>query len=295
MSSILLPSSKSVNQRTLDILSSAGIALDRMGSKRDTNILLTGIKWPMTAALVHQSRIPQLVADGAYTLGIVGLDSVKESGVDVEVCADLLFNRSTWNKAKIVLVTKEGGLTDATSVPNGAQVLTEYPRLTRQFFGKLGRKVVIVPSRGSIEAEIPNPYPFGVCLTETGQSLRANGLRVIRTLMETSTVLIANKKEYRDPETQRSIRAFKTILLGVIAAREKVMLAANVPVTNLNEVLAALPALRSPTVTKLANERYVSVSVVVSRDKLNDLQERLLVLEAEGLVVMPLFSLIQSR
>ncbi|MBI5457306.1 ATP phosphoribosyltransferase [Candidatus Kaiserbacteria bacterium] len=289
---ILLPSTKSVHQRALDLLDVAGIKLFR-GRGGDTNIPLTGVTWPQKASFVHQSRIPQLVETGRYILGMVGLDSVRESGADVEVCADLLFNRSTWNKAEIVLVTDQTG--GPARIPKGARVLTEYPRLTRAYFEKIGCEVEIVASRGSIESEIPDPYPYGVCLTETGQSLRANNLRIIGTLMHTSTVLIANKGAFRDDDVRRAVGMFKTILLGVIAAREKVMLVANVPVTNLNEVLAALPALRSPTVTALADKKYVSVSVVVPRADLNYLQERLLILEAEGLVVMPLTSLIQSR
>ncbi len=291
MSSILLPSTKSVHQRVLDLLGLAGIQMDRVTSKRDTDILLSGIRWPTTAAFVHQSRIPQLVASGEYTLGVVGLDAVKESGVDVEICADLLFNRSTWNKAKIVVVTGEGC---PENVLDGAEVLTEYPRLTREYFKKMKRKVVIVPSRGSVESEVPKPYPLGVCLSETGQSLRANGLRVIGEIMETSTMLITNKNAYEDEETRENIRTFKAILLGVIAAREKVMLIANVPTANLSGVLSILPALRSPTVTPLANSKYVSVSVVVSRSELNGVQEQLLKHGAEDIVVMPIASLIQS-
>ncbi|OGG80587.1 ATP phosphoribosyltransferase [Candidatus Kaiserbacteria bacterium RIFCSPLOWO2_01_FULL_54_13] len=294
MSSLLLPSTKSVQQRALDLLALAGIRLDREDSKGDRNVSLKGIRWPSTAAFAHQSRIPGLVASGQYTLGLVGLDSVRESGADVKICADLLFNRSTWEKARVVLVTGEDGLTDASSVPNGAEVLTEYPFLTRSFFRKLGRKVRVISSRGSIESEVPLPYPFGVCLTETGEGLRANRLRVIGTLMETSTVLIANRQECEYAQFQKDVLMFKTILLGVIAAREKVMLVANVPQDNLSAVLAVLPALTSPTVAPLANERYVSVSAVVPRSQLNDLQEQLLDCRAEGLIVTPLTSLIQS-
>ena len=294
MSSILLPSTKSICQRTLDLFASAGIRLNSQGG--DSDILLNGVRWPYCASLVHQSRIAQLVAaKNEYVLGVLGLDGVRESGQNVEVCADLLYNRTTWNKAKIVVVAGKNGITSVDSIPNGAEVLTEYPRLTAEYFKKRGRKVVIVPSRGSIESEVPQPYPFGVCLSETGASIRNNGLRIIGEIMETSTVLIANKKEFKDPETRRSIKAFATILLGAIAAREKVMLTANVPATNLSEVLAALPALRSPTVTTLADKRYLSVGVVVPRDNLNYLQEQLLALECEGLIVTPLISVIQSR
>lgn len=299
MLKILLPSTKSVKERTIALLSSASMILTKQVG--DTNIPVIGAPWPLEASFAHQSRIPKLIESGAFDVGCVGLDGVLESEADVSVCADLLLNRSTNKKARVVLVASEKDECDVNTIPEGTKILTEYPNLTKKYFERIGKNVILIPSRGSIEAEIPSLYRFGACLTETGSSLRAEKLRVIGTLCETSTVLIANKARMEDKDFnarrrfQNKVRVLKTLLLGALAGQEQVLLMANVPDGMLSGALSVLPALCSPTVAKLAHKGYSSISAVVPKALLNQITEQLMSFEVTGIIVVPLISVVPKR
>lgn len=296
---IILPSTKSVRGRTLELLSSASIILEHQ--KTETDIPILGLSWEATASFAHQSRIPKLVESGAFDVGVVGYDSILESGADVQICADLLFNRSTNKKARVVLVASEKDECDVNSISEGTEILTEYPNLAKAYFENIGKSMILIPSRGSIEAEIPSLYRFGICLTETGSSLRAQKLKVIGTLCETSTVLIANKNcmEATDFDARMKfknrVRTFKTLLLGAINGQDKVLVMANVSDQILSSARSVLPALSSPTVSPLAQKGYSAISAVVPKALLNTIQEQLLSVEATGIVVVSLISVIPKR
>lgn len=296
---ILLPSTKSVKERTIALLASASMILTKQVG--DTNIPVIGAPWPLEASFAHQSRIPKLVESGAFDVGCVGLDSTLESEADVSVCADLLLNRSTNKKARVVLVASEKDECDVNSIPEGTEILTEYPNLAQKYFERLGKKVRLTPSRGSIESEIPSLYRFGICLSETGSSLRAEKLRVLGTLCETSTVLIANKARMEDKDFKRmmnfrnKVRTLKTLLLGALAGQEQVLIMGNVSDGMLSGALSALPALSSPTVAKLAHKGYSSISAVVPKALLNQITEQLLSFEVTGIIVVPLISVVPKR
>ncbi|MCR4325464.1 MAG: ATP phosphoribosyltransferase [Patescibacteria group bacterium] len=294
MTAIALPSGKSLGEKTMRLFEDARICFDMMDGSNTS--LLSGIAWPTVATFVKPSRIPKLVESGEFELGITGLDVVRETGARVKVCADLQYNRGTNGKASVVLFgPNDRNAKGGTDIPDGVTVLSEYPRLTRAFFKRLGRRVRVVKSPGSAEAEVPDIHPFGVCLSETGRSLQANSLRIIAVLLESSATLIANKKAYRDEKTRERILAFRSILLGVLEARDKVMLVMNVPSERLGDVLGVTPALRSPTVTPLAGSSpFLSVSSVVHCSRVNHVATECIRRGAEGVIIMPISSAIPS-
>ncbi len=294
MGTIALPSGKSIEERSVDHLRAARIMLSRQSGSNEA--LLEGVSWPHVARFVKPTRIPKLVESGEFNVGITGLDAVREAGARVEVCADLEFNRGTTSKARIVVIGPESGREkDASAIPDGSSILSEYPRLTRAFFTERGKNVTVVSSVGSVEAEIPDIYPYGVCLTETGTSLRANRLRAIDSILESSVVLIANRKVLKDRETAAKVSALAAILRGVVEARGKVLLTMNVPDTRLGDVLKLLPAMRNPTVTSLSGTPpFHSVSAVVPATSANHLIVVCAASGAEGFLVSPISAVIAT-
>ena len=157
----------------------------------------------------------------------------------------------------------------------------------------------IVYSPGSAEAEVPRKYPFGVALSETGQSLRENSLKILEILFESRTVLVANPQSLRNPAKREAVKVLQLILQGVEEARGKAFLSMNVPKGAITAVLDHLPALGSPTIAPLAplhvsSEAQSSISSVVPIAEINALIPKLLKLGAKGIITMPISSVIQS-
>jgi ATP phosphoribosyltransferase len=206
----------------------------------------------------------------------------------VEILAPLAIGRSTsTGETRVVLFCDKGNsINSVDGIPDDCEVLSEYPNLTRQFFVERGKRVVVVPSPGSSEAEVPELYRFGVVLTETGNSLKQNDLKVLDTILTSATYLVANRAALLDDTKRRAIEVLQSILLGTIAARGKVYLSMNVSAVGLPAVLKNLPALGSPTVASLADGGS-SVSVVVTKAERNRLIGELAVHGASGFVSMP--------
>lgn len=290
---IALPGGKSLEQRTCELFAEARITVDREEG-------LHAVRFPDYGDLslghfLKPRRIPFLVSSGDFDLGLTGRDAVMESGADVSMCAELPYSRSTAENTRGVLFAHEDDpVCSLEDFPDNATVLSEYPRLTRKFFEKRKRHVTIVESPGSAEAEVPLKYRFGLALSETGRSLRANCLKVLATVFQSSTVLIANKKTLRDAHMREKIHALKLILSGVLSARGKVMLSMNAPKAALEQVLMHLPAITKPTLADLSGGKFVSVSVVVSVEKVNNLVPILLKLGVKGLITLPVTSAIRS-
>lgn len=290
---IALPGGKSLEARTCQLFSDARIIIEREEG-------MHGVTFPdypdlALGRFLKPRRIPSLVASGDFDLGITGRDAVMESGEDVRTCADLPYSRSTSENTRGVLFAHEDDpVVDVAEVPDGSVILSEYPRLTRKFFEKQRKRVSVVESPGSAEAEVPMKYRFGLALSETGKSLRANRLKILATIFQSGTVLIANKKTLRDAHQREKIHALKLTLTGVLAARDKVMLVMNVPKQSLDQVLTLLPAMTKPTLADLAGGMFVSASVVVPVKQVNPLVPRLLKLGVKGLITMPITSVIRS-
>lgn len=253
---------------------------------------------------MRPQHISDLVSSGAYDVGICGLDCQYESSSDCYVIAELPYGRGTSSgKAKVVLVTsKSNPAKSIEDVEEDAVILSEYPHLTKSWYENQSLTPPTIRfSYGGTEAHIPRDYRYGVCLTDTGASLKANKLKVIHTLMETYTCMIVNPNIWAttvgSPEEhpkKELVMALKQLLLGTLAARGQVFLVMNVLKGNRDALLQHLPSLKNPTVTPLADGNYFSVGTVVYKGELNALLPALFASGARDLVEMPISKVIRS-
>ncbi|MGH2768013.1 MAG: ATP phosphoribosyltransferase, partial [Actinomycetota bacterium] len=228
-------------------------------------------------SLLRPQEIPLYVAEGFFDLGLTGLDWVEETGAKVEVVAELPYTKaSAASRVRIVLaVAEESGIEDAAQLAPGSRISTEYLNLTKRYFAGLGIPVRIFLSYGATEAKVPEIVDAIVELTDTGNTLRRHGMRVISTLLESPTLLIANPQAYADREKREAIEELEIVLLGAIHARGRVLIKLNVREEDLQGVLVILPSLRAPTVSRLAEEGFYAVETVVPKTEINLLIPRL--------------------
>jgi ATP phosphoribosyltransferase len=243
--------------------------------------------------ILRPQEIPQAVQLGYFDLGITGHDWVLETSSDVYEVMDLGFNRGGMSMARVVLaVPGEANIHEPRDVPPGSRISTEYLSLTRRFFDGLGIPVEISLSYGATEAKIPELADAIVDLTETGTSLRRAGFRIVGTLAETSTRLIANAAAWEDPSKRQAIGEVRTLLAGVLAARGKVLIKMNVSEDRLQELIGFLPAEKSPTVSHLFGTSYYAVETVAVKAEVNLLIPRLKQHGAEDILEIPISKIV---
>lgn len=244
--------------------------------------------------ILRPQEIPDYVARGYFDLGISGRDWVKETSADVIELASLNYSKTGEGNVKIVIaVHGDEPVNTINEIRPGSRVTTEYPNLTKKFFEDLNIPVSLFYSYGASEAKVPDLVDVVVDLTETGTTLRKNGLRIIGQIMESKTVIIAHKPSYSDPEKRREIDSLVTLLLGVIEARHQVLLSMNVSENALEQVISALPALKRPTVAQLYGGGYYSVETVVAKRGVNRLICDLKDAGAEDILEVPISKIIR--
>jgi ATP phosphoribosyltransferase len=228
-----------------------------------------------TVRILRPQEIPVYVADGLFDLGITGRDWVEERGVTVTSLGTLGYSKDTTNPMRIVLAVADASpwrsIADLAAEGRPLRVSTEYPELTRRAFEEAGVKAEIALSYGATEAKVPDIADCVVDNTETGRTLRAAGLRIIETLLVSHTELVANPLAAADPVKRHAMGQVLTLLQGSLEAREKVLIKLNVPRERLEDVVAALPSLRSPTLSELSGGGGFAVESVVPKAEINTL------------------------
>jgi ATP phosphoribosyltransferase len=266
MIDIAIPKGSLQNQ-TLQLFEQAGLEIKRTEREYSARIEDPRIG---KVKILRPQEIPLYVANGYFDLGISGTDWIAESGANVVKVTELNYGKQGPGKVKVVLAVPEGNdIRSVSDIPPGSRVATEYPNLTRAFFGELGIPVEIQYSFGATEAKVPELTDVVVDLTETGSTLRKNGLKIVAVILESTSELIANKRSWDNPEKQEEILAVETLLSAVIRARGKVLLDMNVPEDKIEDVIAMLPSMKNPTISKLYNSGYYAVESVVDRSKVN--------------------------
>ena len=216
--------------------------------------------------ILRPQEIPVYVAEGLFDVGITGRDWIEETGSKVESLGELAYAKATSNPVKIVVaVGDDSPYERIEQLPQGVRVSSEYPELTRRFFADRGIDADVRLSYGATEAKVPDIADCVVDLTETGRALRAAGLRVIDTILTSYTEAIANPTSFADPVKRKAMGQLMTLLNGALEARGKVLLKLNVAADRRDEVLAVLPAAKSPTISQLANGGFAIESVVDKR------------------------------
>lgn len=244
--------------------------------------------------MLRAQEIPKFIEEGYFDLGITGLDWIKETGADVVELADLPYSRQSSGGVKIVVaVPADSHINSPDDIKPGSKVTTEFLGLTKGYFEKLGIDVKIYYSYGATEAKVPDMMDVVVDLTETGETLRKNNLKIIGVILESSTKLITSKEAYADPVKHREINELKTLLQGVIEARGKVLIALNVSQKNLQNVIDILPAMKRPTVSKLYNSDYYAVETVVAKKDINILIPKLKASGAEDILELDIQKIVK--
>jgi len=229
--------------------------------------------------ILRPQEIPTYVGEGLFDLGVTGRDWVEETGADVVSLGELRYSKATAEPIKVVLaVSGDSPVQRVEDLPQGCRISTEYPGLTERFLAERGVKADVRFSFGATEAKIPDIADAVVEITETGRALRAAGLRVIDTLMLSYTELIANPVSVADPEKLRAMGQLLVLLQGALEARGKVLVKLNVAPAYLPGIIAVLPSMRAPTVSKLFGEAGYAVETVVPKSEINvlipELKER---------------------
>ena len=238
--------------------------------------------------LMRAQEIPRYVGAGALDAGLSGLDWVLETEADVVQVSDLVYSKATRRPARWVLAVAQDSPMQSPRELAGKRIATEVVNVTRRYLARHGVEAQVEFSWGATEIKVPELADAIVELTETGSSLAANNLRVLDTVLETTTQLVASRAAWADGWKRTKIEQLSLLLQGALLAEEKVGLKMNVARGNLAAVLGLLPALRQPTISALTNEEWVAVETVLDERTARDLIPRLRQAGAEGIVEYPL-------
>lgn len=281
----------SLEEQTMLLFKQADLEVKK--GERDYNPVISDPRI-VSVKILRPQEIPKYVEEGYFDLGISGLDWVMESDADVEIIADMPYSKTgTGNVKLVVAVSEDARIKDAKEIKPGSRVTTEYPTLTRQYFEKLGIPIDIHYSYGASEAKVPELMDVLIDLTETGSTLRKNRLRIVGTIIESSTKLVANKKSWKDGKKRKAMEEIRTLLLGVIEARGKVLLTMNVPADKMEDVVKSLPAMKKPTVSKLYGLDYYAIETVVAKKDVNILIPKLKEKGAEDILEMAIDKIVR--
>jgi ATP phosphoribosyltransferase len=242
--------------------------------------------------LIRAQEMARYVEDGILDAGLTGRDWVEENDSDVVAVADLVYSRASFSKVRWVLAVPENSPVQSVKDLEGKIIATELVGATRRYLARHGVTAKVEFSWGATEVKPPVLADAIVEVTETGNSLRANKLRIVETLLESNTQLIANKKAYEDPWKQRKLADMKLLLEGAIAALGKVGLILNVEKANLDKVIAVLPALKTPTISQLSDEAWVAVHTILDETTVRNIIPRLKEAGGQGIVEYPLNKII---
>ncbi|MBP6507450.1 MAG: ATP phosphoribosyltransferase [Opitutaceae bacterium] len=237
---------------------------------------------------VRAQEVSRYVEHGFFDCGLTGLDWIQENESDVVEVCDLIYSRASVQKSRWVLCVPETSDITRPEQLAGKRVATELVGTVKRYFEKKGIKVEVEFSWGATEVKVPDLVDAIVDITETGNSIRANKLRIIDTLLETNTKLIANKASWENPVKRRKIETIALLLRGALEAETKVGLKMNLPKSSLDAVVKALPALRNPTISQLSNPEWIALETVIDEKVAREIIPLLKTLGAEGIVEYPL-------
>lgn len=237
---------------------------------------------------VRAQEMSRYVEDGFFDCGLTGRDWVKENDSSVEIVADLIYSRASNRISKWVLAVPEQSEIRSVSDLEGKTIATELVNVTRSYLDEHRVEAEVEFSWGATEIKVPELVDAIVDLTETGSSLRANKLRIVDVLMETNTVLIANKSAWEDQEKRAKIENIALMLSAALEADTKVGLKLNLERSKLEVVLQKVPSLRKPTVSSLSDESWIALETVIEKNVSRDLIPMLKRMGAEGIVEFPL-------
>ncbi len=278
-----LPSG-SLMEATISLFQKAGFSIS--GASRSYRPVIDDPE--IRINLLRAQEMSRYVEGDFLDCGITGRDWVEENGSQVEVLAQLPYSKATSNPTRWVIAVPENSPYKSVKDLEGKRIATEAVGLTKRYFESHGVKAEIEFSWGATEVKVPDLVDAIVDITETGSSLRANKLRILETIIESYPVFVANKAALSDPWKRAKMERLTLLLEGALRARDKVGLKMNLPRTKLQNLLDALPALRNPTVSPLAQNDWVAVETVIDEKIVREIIPQLKSLGAEGIIEYPL-------
>ena len=238
--------------------------------------------------LIRAQEMSRYVEDGILDAGLTGLDWIVENNSDVVEVADLIYAKQSFGKVRWVLAVPESSPITGPKDLQGKIVATELVGATRAYLKKHGVTAKVEFSWGATEVKPPELADAIVEVTETGSSLRANKLKIVDTVMESNTKLIANRAAWKQPAKRHKLENLKMLLEGAMAAFDKVGLMLNVREKDLPAILKVLPALKRPTISKLSERGWVAVNTILDERTVRDIIPRLKKAGGQGIVEYPL-------
>lgn len=274
----------SLQEATVQLLSRAGLNVYTNGRSYQA-----GTNDPeIECMLIRAQEMARYVEHGALDVGITGLDWVRESGLDVVTVADLVYAKQSRGKVRWVLAVPEGSPYQRAEDLQGCTIATELVSVSRNYFEKKKVPVHVEFSWGATEVKPPTLADAIVEVTETGSSLRANRLRIIDTVLESNTQVIANRRAWAEPCKRQKIENLALMLSGALEAQGRVGLMLNVRRDDLKAVLAVLPALKKPTVATLSDQDWVALNTIIEESEAWKVIPQLKAAKAQGIVEYPL-------
>ena len=274
----------SLENATVDLFRRAGFQITT-----SSRSYFPGIDDPdVECMLIRAQEMARYVEDGILDAGLTGRDWIEENEADVVAVADLIYAKQSFGKVRWVLAVPEASTFRTVHDLEGKIIATELVATTRRYLASHGVKAKVEFSWGATEVKPPVLADAIVEVTETGSSLRANKLKIIDTVLESNTQLIANKQSWEDAEKRRKLEDIRMLLEGAINALGKVGLMLNVHKDNLPAVLAVLPALKRPTISHLSDDDWLAVNTILDETTVRDIIPRLKQAGGEGIVEYPL-------
>jgi ATP phosphoribosyltransferase len=274
----------SLQESTLKIFKKAGYNISVRSRSYYPNIDDPEIE----CMLIRAQEMARYVQDGILDAGLTGYDWIMEQGAKVTEVAELNYAKEGFRPVRWVVAVPEDSKIKKVEDLDGMRVATELVGYTKRFLKKRGVKAFVEYSWGATEVKPPKLADAIVELTETGSSLRANNLRIVEVMLESTTRLIANKESYKDPWIIKKLENLNILLQGAIQAESKVGLKMNLPSANLAEVVKVLPAMHSPTVSHHLDSDWLSIEVILDEKDVRDLIPKLKRRGASGIVEYPL-------
>lgn len=242
----------------------------------------------LSPILLRPQEIPRYVEHGILDAGLTGKDWIEDNGSQVEEVAELMYSKVTLNPIRIVLAVPNDMPVHSVRDLQGKRIATEYVRLTQRYLAQHDVVADVEFSWGADEVKVPDLVDAIVVNTETGSSLRAHNLRIVDTLLTSTTRLIANKEAWQDDWKRAKVENIAMLLRGALNAEILVGLKMNVPKSSLDAVMLLLPSLKNPTISPLSSPDWVAMEIIVAINAVRDLLPGLKRAGAEGIVEYPL-------
>lgn len=243
--------------------------------------------------LLRAQEIPRYVEKGVLDAGLSGKDWITETKADVKEIADLIYAKTGFGKVKLVLAVPEDSKISCVKDLEGKRIATELVNVTKEFLKKNKINAEVEFSWGATEVKVPELVDAISELTETGSSLKANKLKIIDTILESTTKFIANKNSLKDSWKKQKIEEIALLLNGALNAESKVGLKMNVEKKNLNKLLPLLSSLKHPTISELSNKKWVAIETIMDESIVREIIPKLKKVGAQGIIEYSLNKVIE--